>query len=238
MPKIEIMPSILAADMGDLAAEIRRAEEAGADQIHVDVMDGVFVPNISMGPAVVEMADRTTDLPLDVHLMLLHPQNYVETFANAGADSILIHVEAECDIEDTLKKIRALGCRPGLTLNPSTTPETVFQWTGGCTEEGTSCLQCLDKGLVDEVLVMSVEPGYGGQSYMQEVEDKMAAIRRRFPEVLISVDGGIGASTVESAAAHGANLFVAGTALFRAPDMKEAIRELRSHAEQAFNSLI
>ena len=236
MPKIEIMPSILAADMGALAAEIRRAESAGADQIHVDVMDGVFVPNISMGPAVVEMANRTTDLPLDVHLMLLHPQDHIEAFAKAGADTILIHLEAACNVEDTLKKIRDLGCRPGLTLNPPTAPDTVFQPLENKEGAGTSCFQCLEKGLADEVLVMSVHPGFGGQSYMTEVENKMSAIRRRFPDVLISVDGGIGADTVGGAAAHGANLFVAGTALFGASDMSAAIAELRSGAEQTFNS--
>jgi ribulose-phosphate 3-epimerase len=224
MPKIEIMPSILAADMGNLEAGIRLCEQSGADQIHVDVMDGVFVPNISMGPAVAAMADRVTDLPLDVHLMLLHPQDHIEAFAKAGSDTILIHSEAECDVEDTLKKIRDLGCKAGITVNPPTPVDAIFQ--------------CLEKGLVDEVLIMSVNPGFGGQSYIADAENKVAEIRRRWPEILISIDGGIDLETVKPAAAHGANLFVAGTYLFKAPDMKEAIAQMRASAEKTFNTAI
>ncbi|QHI70443.1 ribulose-phosphate 3-epimerase [Tichowtungia aerotolerans] len=220
MPKIEIMPSILAADMGNLEAGIRLCEKSGADQIHVDVMDGVFVPNISMGPAVAAMADRVTDLPLDVHLMLLHPQNHIEAFAKAGSDTILIHIEAECDVEDTLKKIRDLGCRPGITVNPPTPVDSIFQ--------------TLEKGLVEEVLIMSVNPGFGGQGYIAGVESKVAEIRRRYPDMLISIDGGIGAETIKPAAAHGANLFVAGTSLFKAPDMGKAVSDLRASAETAY----
>lgn len=222
MPKIEIMPSILAADIGNLEAAIRQCERAGADQIHVDVMDGVFVPNISMGPAVVTMADRVTDLPMDVHLMLLQPQNHIEAFAKAGSDTILIHIEADCDVEDTLKKIRALGCKSGITVNPPTPADKIFQ--------------CLEKGLVDEVLVMSVNPGFGGQKYIADAEAKVAAIRRRWPEILISIDGGIDLETVKPAAAHGANLFVAGTSLFKATDMKQAVAQMRANAEATYCS--
>lgn len=224
MPKIEIMPSLLAADMGNLEAAIRQCERAGADQIHMDIMDGVFVPNISMGPAVVAMADRVTRLPMDVHLMLLRPQNHIEAFAKAGSDTILIHIEADCDIEDTLKKIRSLGCKSGITVNPPTPVESVFQ--------------CLEKGLVDEVLVMSVNPGFGGQKYIAAAEAKVAAIRRRWQDLLISIDGGIDLETVKPAAAHGANLFVAGTSLFKAPDMKTAIAQMRTNAETAYCSRI
>ena len=220
MPKIEIMPSILAADMGNLEAAVHQCEAAGADQIHLDVMDGVFVPNISMGPAVVEMVNRATDLPLDVHLMLLRPQDHIEAFAKAGADTILIHIEAECDAEETLKKIRDLGCKAGITVNPPTPIDSIFQ--------------TLEKGLVDEVLVMSVNPGFGGQSYIAEAEAKVAEVRRRYPEMLISIDGGIDLETVKPAAAHGANLFVAGTSLFKAPDMKEAIAQMRANAEAEY----
>lgn len=220
MPKIEIMPSILAADMGNLEAAIRQCEQAGADQIHVDVMDGVFVPNISMGPAVLDMANRVTDLPMDVHLMLLRPQNHIEAFAKAGADTILIHIEADCDVEDTLKKIRELGCKAGITVNPPTPVDSIFQ--------------CLEKGLVDEVLIMSVNPGFGGQKYISAAEEKVAEIRRRFPDMLISIDGGIDLETVKPAAAHGANLFVAGTSLFKAPDMKTAIAQMRANAEAVY----
>jgi ribulose-phosphate 3-epimerase len=224
MPKIEIMPSILAADMGNLEAGIRLCEQSGADQIHVDVMDGVFVPNISMGPAVAAMADRVTDLPLNVHLMLLHPQDHIEAFANAGSDTILIHIEADCDVEDTLRKIRDLGCQAGITVNPPTPVDSIFQ--------------TLEKGLVDEVLIMSVNPGFGGQSYIPDAEAKAAAIRQRYPKLNISIDGGIDQQTVTPAAAHGANLFVAGTSLFKAADMTAAITQMRARAEAAFNTAI
>ncbi|MFA7257608.1 MAG: ribulose-phosphate 3-epimerase [Kiritimatiellales bacterium] len=236
MPKIEIMPSILAADMGNLEAAIQQCERAGADQIHMDIMDGVFVPNISMGPAVVAMADRVTELPMDVHLMLIQPQNHIEAFAKAGADTILIHIEADCDIEDTLKKIRALGCKAGITVNPPTSLDTVFQGLEENKGAGSSCFQCLEKGLVDEVLIMSVNPGFGGQKYIASAETKVAEIRRRFPDMLISIDGGIDLETVKPAAAHGANLFVAGTSLFKAPDMKTAIETMRANAEAAYET--
>ncbi len=222
MPKIEIMPSLLAADMGNLEAAIRQCERAGADQIHMDIMDGVFVPNISMGPAVVAMADRVTDLPMDVHLMLLQPQNHIEAFAKAGSDTILIHIEADCDVEDTLKKIRDLGCKAGITVNPPTPVESIYK--------------CLEKGLVDEVLVMSVNPGFGGQKYIANAETKVAEIRRRWAEMLISIDGGIDLETVKPAAAHGANLFVAGTSLFKAPDMKTAVAQMRANAEASYGT--
>jgi len=224
MPTIEIMPSVLAADMGNLEGAIRQCEAAGADQIHLDVMDGVFVPNISMGPAVCEMVNRVTDLPIDTHLMLLRPQDHIEAFAKAGSDTILIHIEAECDMEDTLRKIRDLGCKAGITVNPPTPVDSIFQ--------------TLEKGLVDEVLVMSVNPGFGGQSYIAEAEAKVAEVRRRYPDMLISIDGGIDLETVKPAAAHGANLFVAGTSLFKAPDMKVAIAQMRANAEESYGKKI
>ena len=236
MPKIEIMPSLLAADMGHLEAAVRQCERAGADQIHMDIMDGVFVPNISMGPAVVAMADRVTNLPMDVHLMLIQPQNHIEAFAKAGSDTILIHIEADCDVEDTLKKIRALGCKAGITVNPPTSLDTFFQGSEKSKGAGSSCFQCLEKGLVDEVLVMSVNPGFGGQKYIANAEAKVAAVRRRWPEMLISIDGGIDIETVKPAAAHGANLFVAGTSLFKTPDMKTAVAQMRANAEAVYCS--
>ncbi len=252
MPKIEIMPSILAADMGNLEAAVRQCEQAGADQIHLDIMDGVFVPNISMGPAVVAMAERVTDLPLDVHLMLLRPQEHIEAFAKAGSDCILIHIEADCDVEETLRKIRDLGCKAGITVNPPTALDTFFQplenskpvgaadFQGSEKSKGagSSCFQCLEKGLVDEVLIMSVNPGFGGQSYIADAEAKVAEIRRRYPEMLISIDGGIDLETIKPAAAHGANLFVAGTSLFKAPDMKEAVAQMRANAEAEYGKRV
>lgn len=215
---IRILPSLLAADFGYLADGCRQAIAAGGDAVHVDVMDAHFVPNLSMGPDVVKMARRTITAELHVHLMMTRPDLYLKRFIDAGADTLLIHIEADCDVAAALREIRALGARPGITLKPDTAAADVYPVLG----------------LVDDVLVMTVHPGYGGQIFMESVMPKMRAIydygRERKMAYDISVDGGIDLETAPVAAAHGASLFVAGTSLYTAPDMKAAIASMREAA--------
>lgn len=219
--KIHILPSLLAADIGALAAEARRAETAGADALHIDIMDGHFVPNLSLGPAVVKMAKRTVRIPLSVHLMLTRPDQYLKVFVDAGADAILIHIESECDVPEALARIVELGVKPGITLNPETPYEMI--------------LPVLDK--VEQVLCMTVHPGYGGQTFMSEVLPKIRAIRNHAnalgSHIDILVDGGIGQQTGAQCVAHGANMLIAGTSLFRAPNMTTEIARMRAAAGDA-----
>ena len=222
MPKIVIMPSVLAADMGRLAEECRRAEAAGADALHMDIMDGHFVPNLSMGPDIVKMARKVVKIPLDTHLMVTQPQNLTEAFIKAGANPLLIHVEAQCDVRAVLQDIRRQGIKPGLTLNPETPVEALFPFLGD----------------VDEVLFMSVHPGFGGQSFIPQVLPKIATLRRRMPELNISIDGGINRATTVQAAEHGVNLFVAGTYLFGAQDMQAEIALMRSAIQTAYGKKV
>jgi len=216
---VKILPSLLAADIGNLEAAVRRAESAGADGLHLDIMDGVFVPNVSMGPAVVEMARRCTGISLNVHLMMIRPDQYASRFIDAGADSLLIHVEAQCDVAETLAYIRKCGARPGIALNP-----------------GTSAGRA-DPFLIaaDEVICMTVEPGHGGQSFMRDVLPKIEAVRSASikagkPEMDILVDGGIDRNTGADCVRRGATVLVAGTSLYGAKDMSAEVQALRESA--------
>ena len=219
--KVQIGPSLLAADMGNLEEGAKKAQAAGGDYLHIDIMDAHFVPNLSMGPAVVAMAKRHVQIPLSVHLMMTNPDQYLNKFADAGADTILIHIEAKCDVPGALDHMRTLGIRVGITLNPETPANMLFP--------------VLDK--VDEVLCMSVHPGYGGQTFIPDVLPKIRLLRERsvmlgrHPDIM--VDGGINTENIGPCAAEGANSFVAGTSLYSAEDMPATLAKLRSTAEKA-----
>jgi ribulose-phosphate 3-epimerase len=197
---VKIVPSILAADFTRLGEQIREAEAAGGDQIHIDIMDGRFVPTISFGVPVVAAARRATRLPLDVHLMIVEPEHHLAAFKEAGADMLTVHIEACPNLHRVLQQIRGLGLRAGVALNPHT-PATLLS-------------EILH--LVDVVLVMTVNPGAGGQTFLNETLPKIKTLRGMAPNVDISVDGGIEESTIRAAKDAGANVFVAGTSIFGA----------------------
>ena len=212
---VRVAPSLLAADFARLADEVRRIAAAGADMLHLDIMDGHFVPNLTLGPALVEALRRASSLPFDVHLMVSHPGRFVTPFAEAGADSITFHVECADPVPEVLARIRAAGCATGLSVRPQTPAAALLPW--------------LDQ--VDLVLVMTVGPGYGGQAFMPEMLPKIRALRQAINQgqrpVYLEVDGGIGPQNVAEVIAAGADLLVAGTSVFRAADPAAAIRALR-----------
>jgi ribulose-phosphate 3-epimerase len=215
---IRIAPSILSADFGRLAEEVKAAEAAGADWIHVDVMDGRFVPNITIGPLVVEAVRKVTKLPVDAHLMIVEPEKYVEAFAKAGADVISVHQEVSPHLHRTLQAIRAAGAKPAVALNPSTPAETVEYVLSDC----------------EMVLVMTVNPGFGGQKYIPSCTEKIRRLRamaeRLQPKLEIQVDGGVKVETAGEIAAAGANVLVAGSAVYGAKDYRAAIAGIRDAA--------
>jgi len=218
-PPLKIAPSILSADFTKLGDEVKAAEAGQADQIHIDVMDGTFVPNISMGPLVVEAVNRVTDLPLDVHLMIVNPEKYIEVFADAGADIISVHVEACPDLRSVVFQIKDRGKKAGVAINPGTAISAVDDILGD----------------VDVILVMSVNPGFGGQSFIETTYDRLKVLRSRVDKLDrhadIEVDGGVTMENAGKIIAAGANILVAGNTIFSAPEgISAAAKNLRQNA--------
>lgn len=212
---VRIAPSLLSADFSNLSQVVRRLEKGGVDALHLDVMDGHFVPNITFGPLIVKAVDSVTDLPLDVHLMIESPQRHIESFVEAGADYLSLHIEAEEVSPQLLAQVRKMGVRPGVALNPETP------------------LSSLDDVLpeLDYILIMTVNPGYGGQSLMREVLPKIGELRRRLDEaglqIEIEVDGGVNLETAPLVVREGAELLVCGSAILLASDPLKVIRDLK-----------
>lgn len=210
-----VAPSILSADFGRLADEVRAIDAAGADYVHVDVMDGRFVPNLTLGPVVVKAVRAATKLPLDVHLMIVEPERYLEAFAEAGANILTVHVETCPHLQRTLQHIRSLGVKPSVVLNPATPLSAIEEVLGD----------------VDMVLVMSVNPGFGGQAFLERSVDKVRRLRAMFDarglKADIEVDGGINEQTARRVVEAGATVLVAGSAVFGAKDYGAAIRSIR-----------
>ena len=215
-----IAPSILSADFGKLAAEVKDVDDGGCDWVHVDVMDGRYVPNLTIGPMVVEALRKATTKPLDVHLMIVEPERWTDAFIDAGADGVTVHQEACVHLQRTLMTIKDRGKRAGVSLNPGTSEETLRYVAGD----------------VDLVLVMSVNPGFGGQKFLRSQIEKVRRIRAMLDaagntKALIEIDGGVGLDNIAEVCAAGVDAVVAGSAIFNKPDRKAAITALRAAAD-------
>ena len=212
MSKIIISPSILSADFANLERDIKRVEDAGADWLHVDVMDGHFVPNITIGVPVVKSIKKVTNLPLDVHLMIENPEKYIEPFAKAGADILTFHYEAVKDIQLIVDLIKSFGIKAGMSIKPKTSPDEILKYLE----------------ILDLFLVMTVEPGFGGQSFMEDCAEKIPVIKRHAPgNLIIQVDGGINAQTAKICTSYGANSLVAGNYIYKSDNIISAVQSLR-----------
>lgn len=212
---IKISPSILAADFSDLKSEIKKIEAAGADMVHIDVMDGLFVPNISFGLPVIKAIRHCTNLLFDVHLMIKSPERYIKEFKAAGADIITVHAEATDHLHRTLQSIKASGAKAGVALNPGTDPSAIKYVLSE----------------TDMVLVMTVNPGFGGQKFIGDMTKKVAEVRAMAPGLDIEVDGGISSDNIDLVTRAGANVIVAGSAVFNAPCAKDEIENMRRRSE-------
>ena len=218
-----IAPSLLSCDFSQMGQEIKRMELAKADFMHLDVMDGHFVPNITFGAPVIKTVRSYTDVPFDVNLMISEPLKYIDDFADAGADIITFHVESDSDIKETIEKIKSRGVKPGLVIKPNTPASAVFPYLSD----------------LYMVLIMTVEPGFGGQSFMEDMLPKVSEIRSEAdkvnPQLLIEVDGGIAENTIAKASKAGVDICVAGTAVFKAEDSAQAIANLKRIADENKN---